>query len=637
MWWGGSDVFAWLSSSLLLLIPVVHCLTENPFIIKESAQLPRGWSISSRPSPHERLTLHIGLVQTCPEAIESLLYNISDPSSSSYSQFLSREAVLPYFRPPNTTLLAVNNWLRSNLIWPPTKISPAKDWYTISATVAQAEELLNAEFKAYIQPYSGERIVRATAYGVPRTLDKHIDTIQPITIFPGAGRSTRSFSNVRRLSFPGPSDRRRVRALNAPDEVHLAKSPHVMLPSQFPNCTSSPIAVFPPWCLKKMYNATGYTPLGNLSNFVGITGYLDNFAQRSDMEDFFKAYVPQIAATKYTFSIVSPTNTEVPQKYIYGDSNSEANLDVQIVGGLIYPIPSTFYSVGGSPPYNPDVNTPFNANEPFLELVHYFMSLPNEQLPSVLTTSYGDDEQSVPRAYAVRVCRGFAALGARGVSVIFSSGDMGVGPYADRHSNDCLSNDGKDRTMFIPSFPATCPFVTTVGETYGIPQQMADSGSSGGFSNYFKRPMYQISEYVKKLGKTYAGMYNPSGRGFPDLSSYGERIPYYNAHQLSLCFGTSCAAPTVAALVALLHDHQLRRGRRRLGFLNPLLYSGPARNGLTDIIAGNNPGCGTDGFSAEKGWDPITGLGTINFGKMLEVLDKIAAQTHGAPYEDFAN
>ena len=49
----------------------------------------------------------------------------------------------------------------------------------------------------------------------------------------------------------------------------------------------------------------------------------------------------------------------------------------------------------------------------------------------------------------------FAQLGARGVSVIFSSGDGGVGTA-------CLSNDGKNTTEFQPQFPAACPFVTSV-------------------------------------------------------------------------------------------------------------------------------------------------------------------------------
>jgi tripeptidyl-peptidase-1 len=51
-----------------------------------------------------------------------------------------------------------------------------------------------------------------------------------------------------------------------------------------------------------------------------------------------------------------------------------------------------------------------------------------------------------------------AALGARGVSVIFSSGDGGVGDGdGDSASQQCYSNDGLNITKFIPAFPASCP------------------------------------------------------------------------------------------------------------------------------------------------------------------------------------
>ena len=64
----------------------------------------------------------------------------------------------------------------------------------------------------------------------------------------------------------------------------------------------------------------------------------------------------------------------------------------------------------------------------------------------------------VPKDYATRVCNGFAQLGARGVSVIFSSGDSGVGDLdTDPTSPGCKINDGTNRTMFIPGFPAGCP------------------------------------------------------------------------------------------------------------------------------------------------------------------------------------
>jgi hypothetical protein len=76
--------------------------------------------------------------------------------------------------------------------------------------------------------------------------------------------------------------------------------------------------------------------------------------------------------------------------------------------------------------------------------------LAQDSIPQTFTTSYGDDEQTVPRAYAESVCTMFAQLGARGSSIMFSSGDFGVG------AADCKTNDGTNRTVFQPSFPASC-------------------------------------------------------------------------------------------------------------------------------------------------------------------------------------
>jgi tripeptidyl-peptidase-1 len=63
------------------------------------------------------------------------------------------------------------------------------------------------------------------------------------------------------------------------------------------------------------------------------------------------------------------------------------------------------------------------SNEPYLDFLTYMLKLPDAKLPQTLTTSYGEDEQSVPRAYAEKVCQMFGQLGARGVSVVFSSGE----------------------------------------------------------------------------------------------------------------------------------------------------------------------------------------------------------------------
>lgn len=63
-------------------------------------------------------------------------------------------------------------------------------------------------------------------------------------------------------------------------------------------------------------------------------------------------------------------------------------------------------------------------------------------------------------------------------------------------------------------------------------------------------------------------------------------------------------------------EERLAVGKGPIGFLNPTLYANPGL--LHDIVKGNNLGCGTDGFLTAPGWDPVTGLGTPDYPKMLD-------------------
>lgn len=95
-----------------------------------------------------------------------------------------------------------------------------------------------------------------------------------------------------------------------------------------------------------------------------------------------------------------------------------------------------------------------------------------------------------------------------------------------------------------------------------------------------------------------------------------------------LVSGTSMSTPIFAAIVALLNaDYQGRTGKP-LGFLNPLLYSGPA-NIFTDITVGDNcetSGCvgQQNGFSCTKGWDPVTGLGSPVYPALKAYISTVA-------------
>jgi tripeptidyl-peptidase-1 len=76
---------------------------------------------------------------------------------------------------------------------------------------------------------------------------------------------------------------------------------------------------------------------------------------------------------------------------------------------------------------------------------------------------------------------------------------------------------------------------------------------------------------------------------------------------------------TVGGIISLLNDYRISRGKPPLGFLNPWLYGGGLA-GLNDITSGSNPGCGTDGFSAIVGWDPVCPSKFIHFQHWLTLV-----------------
>jgi tripeptidyl-peptidase-1 len=211
------------------------------------------------------------------------------------------------------------------------------------------------------------------------------------------------------------------------------------------------------------------------------------------------------------------------------------------------------------------------------------------------------------------VCQQFAQLGARGVSLLFASGDGGVGS-----TGYCYPGNDSSINEFDPLFPASCPYVTAVGATKDFnPEVVAYDGdngfvSGGGYSNYFPRPSYQdsaVTAYTKGLGNEFAGLYNVSGRAYPDIAAQGQRFATIWNGSLLILDGTSASTPAAASIISLVNDALLAAGKSPLGFLNPWLYA-TGHTAFNDITSGSALGCNTTGFPAKKGWDAVSGWGT---------------------------
>ncbi|KAH9005504.1 tripeptidyl peptidase A [Lactarius hatsudake] len=569
--------------------------------LRETIEPPRNWVDLGPAPPAHVIPLRIALPQARFPELEQHLAEISDPFHSRYGKYLSKEEVEALVAPHASSVDAVHEWLESYGIQKEAcHRSPAGDLVTVRLPVAQAEEMLGTEFRVWKHTQDDDILVRTTGYSLPAHLDKHIELIQPTTAFNRAKGQRTTFRFSPALN---------VAPLSSNNKISVAESGLTVDASCNTTVTVS--------CLKQLYNAVGYVP--RATNSIAITAYSEQYANIADLQAFYAEQVPQAVNSLINFaSVQGGLNSQDPSQ-----AGAEANLDVQFGFGISYPIPRTFYSTGGTTPSVPDANTPTKTNEPYGEWLDYVLAQEEGTLPLVISTSYGDDEQTVPRLLALRLCEEFVQLGARGVSLLFSSGDGGVGDgNPDPATQTCFTNDGKKQTKFIPVFPASCPFVTAVGGTVHIPE-VAAGFSGGGFSNYFERPSWQnraVQSFLKSLPKgAYAGLFNPAGRAIPDVSAQADFFRIFLKGSPVLIGGTSAAAPSFAAFVALLNDVRVTHGLSPLGFLNPLLYSLNGA-GFNDITSGNAPGCGTPGFNATAGWDPVTGFGTPDFGKLRQLI-----------------
>ncbi|KAF7289272.1 Tripeptidyl peptidase A [Mycena indigotica] len=596
-----------LAHPLALALPWIFLgssAARSTFLVKHSLpEVPAGWThVHDEPiSSAYRMRLRFGLTQPHFPALETTLHQISDPSHPSYGQHLSKDEVLSLSRPSDDTLAVVEAWLAENnagsVVW-----SPSQDSVSAVLDVEKAEEMLSTRFGVFEHQRSGKRALRTLEYSLPKELLAHITFVHPPTSFMEPVRRDRAqFDVVKR------------------DGSTLVKRPVVLNQSDFTSCVS----VIDPPCVRKMYNIGNYTPqaVAKGGNRIGVTGYLDIWAKPESFALYLDDYIPESRGKNFTFDVVNITGP-FPAK----DAESEGNLDTQLAIQVAYPIPMTYYTANSIPPYIPDQNQDGEIpgqNEPYLQLIDHILALDNP--PSVITTSYGDDEQTVPRDYADAVCHGFAKLGARGVSVMFSTGDQGVGTF---WAPDCIANTGNNATTFLPVFPASCPYVTSVGMTEFL-SGTASLGSGAGFSYYYQRPAYQDAVVTKYLTgpanvnetAQKSSMYNHKGRAYPDIvcADSGAFFDYYY-NRWDIGGGTSAAVPTAAGIVALLNDWRIKHGKPTMGFLNPFLY-GAGSKGLVDVTEGSVWGCGLEpAFNATAGWDPASGLGYFDFKKLQQLV-----------------
>ena len=341
-----------------------------------------------------------------------------------------------------------------------------------------------------------------------------------------------------------------------------------------------------PRTLARDYNTSGYVST-NPGNSQAVAAFLGQYFSPKDLEKFQEKYnLPVRPITK----VVGENKQE--------DAGAEAELDVQYISATGRNVSTWFVSIS---------TYANHGQEDFLSWVVGQVNTTDS--PWVHSASYGDVESSIDEAYLSRCDNELMKFGVSGRTVLFAAGDSGVSCHGLRET-------------FNPMWPASSPYVTTVGGTTSLTEVWKDGG--GGFSNFFPTPAYQretVKAYLESGKAPDAKHFNSSGRAYPDVSAFSVDFVIEYAGLPIPVSGTSCAAPTFAGLVSSLNDVLLNMGKPTLGFLNPLLYQTLQGQGFTDVAKGSNGGgffC--PGFDAIQGWDPASGWGSPNFGLLADLI-----------------
>jgi len=279
----------------------------------------------------------------------------------------------------------------------------------------------------------------------------------------------------------------------------------------------------------------------------------------------------------------------------------------------------------------------------------------DQNLAPIISISYGDCESHFTAADLNILRTVTQQANAQGITIAASAGDAGAA--------DCDGSiDGRQIARLGPSVdvPASLPYVTGIGGTtlfdvgnYWTRTNNGKNGSAlsyipevawndtlifrqsglvaggGGRSSVFPKPSWQVGRGVPR----------DNARDVPDVSlaasmhvgylicSAGSCVNGFRASDDSLTVigGTSVGAPVFAGIIALL-DQKLNSAQ---GNVNPGLYvvASAAPGAFHDIVHGANwlpcqpgsPGCshGVIGYTATRGYDLATGLGSIDVFKLL--------------------
>ena len=562
-----------------------------------------------------------------PAGLDATLTGLYNPGSPAYSRWMTPAGFRARYSPSRAQVAAVRTWLADSG-FAIVDVPRNRLFVTASGTVDQVEHTFDVHENLY---RIDGRTVRAPDAdpAVPAGISADVRAITGLD-----GSLTLATPEHRSPAPPPPAG-----TSVGPCSRYWGEHTSAAFPN--PYAPGTPL----PWLI------CGYTPaqidsaygidrlrragLDGRGQTIAITGAFFSPTIRDDANSFSREFgLPRLGPWNYR-QVTAPGTRRIPQDPAETQSwYIEQALDVEWAHAV---------APGARIVYVGAANDAGGLDQAVNEVV-------DRHLANIVSNSWGLPESLAPRGEILAMNAVFQQAAAEGIGVYFASGD-----------------DGDNRLAagrISAGFPDSSPWVTSVGGTslaisrtggyqweagWGTtttdwngarwaPKAPGDFmyGSGGGPSHVFPMPFYQAGA-VPLAEATWKGT---PRRTEPDLAmdadpqtgvTFAQTYVLPNGHRRiidSWIGGTSLSAPLVAGVMALADQHS---GRPH-GFINPALYRLRGTQALNDVTGGHGTlavlrnALAPDGsivtrlrsldrdssLSAGPGWDPVTGLGSLN-------------------------
>ena len=261
-----------------------------------------------------------------------------------------------------------------------------------------------------------------------------------------------------------------------------------------------------------------------------------------------------------------------------------------------------------------------NTHTGFIDVLRRIAQpLPGEAVVPLISCSWGTPEVTMPPAEMMAQEDLLMQLAVQGQTLVAAAGDSGakddgrhVGVDSPASSPHVLACGGTTLTL-TPEGAWAKETVWWKSGLAGVP----DSGTGGGLSCVFGVPAWQLPTLSVSRGAR-----SKLKRNLPDVSLCADPAgPGYEVivdGQTLVVGGTSCSAPAMTGILAMVEADRAKRGRAALGFYTPHIYAiGTSQPQVFhDIADGNTNGL----YDALPGYDDATGFGSVDGEAFIRAL-----------------